>query len=125
MKKYNLSEIMKRAWEIKKDDMNNIFSFCLRMAWDEAKEKNDMTIEEYLKSKGLKVWEKGEMKRIYINDLSVVGLEKYTDNPKGFRKVSMYYDVATNHFFSSGVTGSRKNTITELINGIRMDAEAC
>lgn len=28
---------MKRAWEIKKQDSRNIFSLCLRMAWNEAK----------------------------------------------------------------------------------------
>ena len=38
MKKYNLSEIMKKAWEIKKQNLKNIFSICLRMAWKEAKE---------------------------------------------------------------------------------------
>ena len=63
MKNYNLSKIMKRAWEIKKEDSNNIFAICLKMAWGEAK---DNKIEKYLLSKGLKVWEKGEHKRIYI-----------------------------------------------------------
>lgn len=37
MKKYNLSKIMKRAWEIKKEDVKNIFSICLQMAWKEIK----------------------------------------------------------------------------------------
>ena len=41
MKKYNLSEIMKRAWEIKKQDSRNIFSLCLRMAWKEVKEMKE------------------------------------------------------------------------------------
>lgn len=39
MKKYNLSNIMKRAWEIKKENKYNIFSICLKMAWFEAKEE--------------------------------------------------------------------------------------
>ena len=38
MKKYNLSAIMKRAWEIKKENERNIFSLCLKMAWEEEKE---------------------------------------------------------------------------------------
>lgn len=53
MKKYNLSNIMKKAWEIKKEDPRNIFSLCLKMAWKEAKERKEtmksikeMTIEE-------------------------------------------------------------------------------
>lgn len=37
MKKYNLSNIMKRAWEIKKSDNSYIFGLCLKMAWEEAK----------------------------------------------------------------------------------------
>ena len=38
MKKYNLSNIMKRAWEIKRKNNENLFPLCLKMAWDEAKE---------------------------------------------------------------------------------------
>ena len=37
--KYNKSEIMKRAWELKKANKNNIFRLCLKMAWAEAKTK--------------------------------------------------------------------------------------
>lgn len=37
MKKYNLSKIMKRAWEIKRENSKNIFAICLKMAWEEAK----------------------------------------------------------------------------------------
>ena len=32
-----LSKIMRRAWEIKKQDSRNIFSLCLKMAWGEVK----------------------------------------------------------------------------------------
>lgn len=51
MKKYNLSEIMKRAWQIKKTNGNNIFSICLKMAWNEAKATSEMTLKEKLISK--------------------------------------------------------------------------
>lgn len=37
MKKYILKKVMKRAWEIKKQDNRNIFSLCLKMAWAEIK----------------------------------------------------------------------------------------
>ena len=37
--KYDLKKIMKRAWEIKKENSRNIFSLCLKMAWEEAKEE--------------------------------------------------------------------------------------
>lgn len=35
--KYDLRKIMKRAWEIKKENSKNIFFLCLKMAWEEAK----------------------------------------------------------------------------------------
>lgn len=35
---YNLKSIMRKAWEIKKEDSQNLFSLCLKMAW--AEEKN-------------------------------------------------------------------------------------
>lgn len=40
--KYDLRKIMKRAWEIKRQDKRNIFSFCLKMAWEEAKEETSL-----------------------------------------------------------------------------------
>lgn len=35
--KYNMKEIMTRAWEIKRENTENMFSLCLKMAWAEAK----------------------------------------------------------------------------------------
>lgn len=50
MKKYNLSRIMKRAWEIKKQDTKNIFSICLKISWEEEKRReNGMSVEELIK----------------------------------------------------------------------------
>lgn len=40
--KYDLRKIMRRAWEIKKENSRNIFSFCLKMAWTEAKEEQEL-----------------------------------------------------------------------------------
>lgn len=37
--KYDLKKIMKRAWEIKKENSRNIFSLCLKMAWEEVREE--------------------------------------------------------------------------------------
>lgn len=49
MKKFNLSQIMTRAWEIKKENTENIFAECLRMAWAEV--KKSVTVEKTLKYK--------------------------------------------------------------------------
>lgn len=40
--KYNLSKIMTRAWEIKKANLEGIFSICLKMAWAEAKNEKEI-----------------------------------------------------------------------------------
>ena len=40
--KYDLRKIMKRAWEIKKENSKNIFSLCLKMAWEEAKKETSL-----------------------------------------------------------------------------------
>lgn len=42
MKKYDLHRIMRRAWQIKKKNERNIFSLCLKMAWAEAKEEQEL-----------------------------------------------------------------------------------
>lgn len=72
MKKYNLSKIMKRAWEIVKK-FGETISSALKKAWKEAKMAKE-SMEEKLVENGYKVWEKYGKKRIYINDF-----EKYMD----------------------------------------------
>ena len=75
MKKYNLSNIMKRAWEIKKENSRNVFGACLKMAWAEAKSVAPAAerIAE-LEALGFKRWTKGGHDRLYINatDLGLV-----------------------------------------------------
>lgn len=54
MRKYDLSVIMKRAWELKKEDSNNIFSICLKMAWEEEKGQDKevkISIKSWFQSK--------------------------------------------------------------------------
>lgn len=76
MKKYNLSNIMKRAWElVKKAGMT--ISSGLKKAWEEAKtvkkefkgflrmETVDGAGAEYVT---VKLWQKSNKKRIYFND---------------------------------------------------------
>jgi len=81
------------------------------------------TVEGYLLEQGLKVWTKGENERIYINNLNVVGIEKVSNNPKGYRKVSLVYDIVKDSFSWSGSTNSMDATIEELIALIRSEVE--
>ena len=70
----NRTEIMRRAWEIKREDSRNIFGLCLKMAWAEAKEEGNMRSIEDLESLGFKRWTKGDKDRMYI-DARCLGLE--------------------------------------------------
>lgn len=74
MKKYNKSMIMKRAWEIKKEDDRNVFSACLKMAWAEAKATPAADRIAELEALGFKRWTKGGHDRLYINATDL-GLE--------------------------------------------------
>lgn len=78
MKKYNLSKIMKRAWELVKELSINI-SEGLKRAWKEAKiikEKFAKTARIQKDGLGMSasdfltfnLWEKYGKKRIYVND---------------------------------------------------------
>lgn len=60
--KYNLKNIMKRAWEIKRTDDENIFSLCLKMAWAEVK-----AIDTLLTA-GANRWQKGGHDRLYLRN---------------------------------------------------------
>lgn len=70
-------------------------------------------MKDYLISKGLKVWKKGEYERIYI-DVYKNGIENVTTNPKCFRGITIYYDCINNKFYYN-VSNSRKSTIEEYI----------
>lgn len=65
MKKYNLSNIMKRAWELVKKSAMTISS-GLKKSWEEVKRMEE-TIEEKLIRLGFKVWEKDDKRRIYVD----------------------------------------------------------
>ena len=124
MKKYNRSEIFKRAWAIKKSE-NTTMSIALKRAWAEAKAPNGKTVEEYLKSTGLKVWEKGSHKRIYINDLISLGFAK--DFNKSTQKslsrgITLYYECNEDAFYYTA-SSSRKEHVKELIAKIRNSAK--
>ena len=90
MKKYNLSKIMKRAWELVKEAGMTISS-GLKKAWEEAKRamkkikfegiakvakiingKQAMYVGTEFDSDSnyftFNLWERGSMRRIYIND---------------------------------------------------------
>lgn len=49
--RYNLKSIMTRAWEIKRENTDNIFSICLKAAWSEAKNNNG--IASFLNENGV------------------------------------------------------------------------
>lgn len=90
MKKYNLSSIMKRAWELVKK-MGITISEGLKKAWAEAKAKtnkikfeNHMTVttsDGYVRE--LSRWTKGGYDRVYINGGSRSG-DGYVDIKTGF-----------------------------------------
>ena len=81
--KYNKAEIMKRAWELKKDWHCKALTFgeCLARAWSEAKRVMENAKELAAKAKfvsGMQLtldgytrtlirWTKGSLDRVYIN----------------------------------------------------------
>ena len=95
MKKHNLAKIMKRAWQLKKENKENIFGECLKMAWAEAKKEADLNGCEYEGAKfknGMEIWvynvrfqlrrwTNAGFDRVYIND--------------GTRKGGGYVDLKT------------------------------
>lgn len=81
MKKYSLSKIMKRAWEMKNDWNCRSLTFgeCLKHAWKEAKAEYENSLVPDTFENGMKItidgytrtltrWSKGNNDRIYIND---------------------------------------------------------
>ncbi|PWJ28005.1 hypothetical protein A8806_110180 [Faecalicatena orotica] len=111
MKKYNLSKIMKRAWELVKVDGMDISS-ALKKSWKEEKSMKEENIIETLKSKleemasndyhinlGIerevseKKWEKNGQKRTYLS----INCYTLSGKFKGSYKCG-YVDMVTNEY---------------------------
>lgn len=99
MKKYNLSNIMKRAWGlVKKAGMT--ISAGLKKAWKEAKEMTK-ALEDFLMENGGKRWTKKNedgsvsQDRIYINDVERIADIFGFSNPKAYRRTQIYYNYVT------------------------------
>lgn len=110
MKKYNLSKIMKRAWELVKKASLSI-SEALKKAWKEAKEVKEDIVETLKKNLedmlygnkyihagvnrvvSAKVWEKNGNKRMYL----AINCYSYANNFKGSYKAG-YIDLITGKY---------------------------
>ena len=72
---------MTRAWEIKKENTDNIFSECLKMAWAEAKAPVAEKTKKELIMERLEMMAKAAVQRYnYIYTVYVSGWEKYGKN---------------------------------------------
>ena len=83
--------IFNRAWEIKKSDNRNIFSLCLKMAWEETKAMKNETFEEKVErlSRKYSRWTKTSSNgktydRIYFN-ATALGLQYQKYNTGNIR----------------------------------------
>lgn len=105
MKRYSLSKIMKRAWEMKRMYKLLTFAQCLRNAWAEAKNEYqnslvptvfengmEITVDGYTRT--LSRWSKHDLDRVYINGGSHKG-DGFVDliNKKMFLRGNLSYQV--------------------------------
>jgi len=99
--KYNLSAIMKKAWEIKKENIKNIFAICLKMAWEEVKmsSENNVFVEKCKTNEQI-------MKR--INKMKVEDKkESYKEITKEMIKKLIWDDVE--NYYMTKVKDNSKN----------------
>lgn len=99
----NTSNIFKKAHALTKatiqtgDSYSATFAICLKVIYAESKEEG---IETKLLAMGLKVWEKGSMKRIYM---TCAQFNQATNNNFKLNdsKNKFFYDYATNAIMRS------------------------
>lgn len=94
MKKFNLSNIMKRAWELVKK-FGRTMSAALKTAWAEAKKESEKIAfsgKEMIDGFQFVAWEKYGKKRIYINN--------YTGSNR--KNSGGYIDVTTGAIVATG-----------------------
>lgn len=121
-----MKNVFKKAHEITKniirkgDSYRETFRLALIFVYSQLRNTTN-TVEEKLVEKGYKIWKKSDsLKRIYINNMMECA-ERFNvkiENPKGYRKDSMYYDCVKDIFVYS-CTSSRKETFNNIISAIR------
>lgn len=105
MKKYNLSKIMRRAWEIKKQNKENIFSICLQIAWEERK------MEEKEVGKDIIFDEEIGMRRdTYDNAILFEDFKKAVENADGVDDVANLMEIFLDNFVE------RQSTIFSMLS---------
>ena len=123
MKKYNLSKIMKRAWEIKKEDCKNIFGKCLKIAWEEAKNPVEKSEKEILVDRlNKKAEEENNHNNGYHYTVCISNWEKYgksrtyfsifetRENSRHNKKISYgYYDNNSKKYVAEKYNDLTKN----------------
>ena len=70
-------QIFNRAWELTKATGNTshaTFAIALTIAWEEARQASEPTLEQKVIAAGGKLWEKGEKKRLYLNSRELIAL---------------------------------------------------
>lgn len=96
---------------------------------EDATEDTELTaVAKKLLATGHKVWEKGNMRRIYLNKITdIVSIEKLTSeygvlNPKSYIKEidRPHYDLATNSF-EYRCNDKYKETIEKIMNAIEIE----
>ena len=94
--KYDRREIMKKAWEIKKENEKNIFGLCLKMAWAIAKKEAEAKELPELQ---------GSVKQIaWANSIRENIIEKFNAEIKKFEE---NYDDSPQYFKFSVVSRLR------------------
>ena len=119
-KKFNLSQIFKSAWTLVKSVGVKI-SEALKTAWAQAKNGTvAISIEELATRLGAKVWAKGDMKRIYMNNVGYntnkMKTTAYIYQVENEFKVSCFIDCPTQH--SNWIAKERQSVIEYLLNKI-------
>lgn len=127
MAKYNLSKIMTRAWELKKENTENIFGECLKMAWSEAK-----GITVTVKSQKELLLEKLEEKIAYCNERYNFNYNLVTNDWVKYGKDRTYFAVyeishATKHNvkIDFGYFDNIKEEYVAGVNDIEDDFDCC
>ena len=119
--KYNLSKIMKRAWEIKKMDKRNIFGLCLKIVWAEHKtekirfdfdEKTEVSLNIKGSEKQIK-WGQDICNKAmtYLNDniANMIEQTRKLNTEHFLGDIKVYKEVRTDlaHFFNNCVEATQ------------------
>lgn len=94
----NKKKIMKRAWQIRREDSRNIFALCLKMAWEEARMEYRKALEIKSLVEEYGIYQERDNKGKLTGRMGVREVKKVQSNPADLERIKALKEDTIEYF---------------------------